>query len=55
MADSQITPRKIVGFSMDPKMAVEVKEEATRRSFSLRRLFEEMWVMYQDQKKPLCQ
>ncbi|SHI08439.1 hypothetical protein [Marivita hallyeonensis] len=52
MADSNVTPRKIVGFSMAPKMAVEVKAEAARRELSLRKLFEEMWEMYQEKNKP---
>lgn len=51
MADSHITPRKIVGFSMDPKMAIDVKAEAARRGLSLRKLFEEMWAMYQEKNK----
>jgi hypothetical protein len=42
-------PRKIVGFSLPPALASEVKAEAGRRSISLRRLFEELWALYQKQ------
>lgn len=51
MADSHIRPRKIVGISMSPALAVEVKEEAAKRSISLRKLFEEMWEIYKKSKK----
>ncbi len=43
--------RKIVGFSMSPALAVEVKKEAAARGISLRKLFEEMWTLYTEQKK----
>lgn len=51
MADTHQTPRKIVGISMSPSMAAEVKEEAAKREMSLRKLFEEMWALYKDNKK----
>lgn len=38
--------RQIVGFSLSPKLATEVKMEAARRGLSLRKLFEEMWPLY---------
>lgn len=38
--------RKIVGFSLSPDMARDVKAEAGRRGVSLRKLFEEMWSGY---------
>lgn len=41
--------RRIVGFSLDPKMAEAVKDEAERRGVSLRKLFEEMWELYRTQ------
>lgn len=44
---THIKPRQIVGFSLDPAMAKEVKLEATRRSLPLKKLFEEMWQLYQ--------
>lgn len=51
MSDTHQAPRKIIGISMSPTMAVEVKEEAARRGLSLRKLFEEMWALYTAQKK----
>ena len=51
MPDNQRTPRKIIGFSMAPTLAVEVKEEAAKRSMSLRKLFEEMWEIYKASQK----
>lgn len=47
--------RRIVGFSLSPEMAGEVKAEAGRRGISLRKLFEELWQNYEKQpsdKKP---
>ena len=38
--------RQIVGFSLSPEMAIEVKQEAARRRVSLRKLFEEIWCLY---------
>ena len=51
MPDTHQTLRKIVGFSMSPALAVEVKQEAAKRGVSLRKLFEEMWELYQKTKK----
>ena len=39
-------PRKIVGFSLPPALAAEVKMEAAKRNLSLRKLFAEMWALY---------
>lgn len=44
--------RRIVGFSLSPKMASDVKAEAGRRGISLRKLFEELWELYKQQSKP---
>lgn len=38
--------RQIVGFSLKPERATEVKVEAARRGIPLNRLFEEMWALY---------
>ena len=38
--------RQIVGFSLPPELAVEVKTEAARRNISLRALFGELWALY---------
>ena len=38
--------RQIIGFSLPPDMAREVKQEAARRGISLRKLFEEIWSLY---------
>lgn len=55
MADSLNAPRQrdrqIVGFSLPPALAREVKQEAARRSLSLRRLFEELWALYKQQRR----
>lgn len=51
MADSKNANRKIVGFSLNPERAIDVKTEAAQRGISLRRLFEEMWDLYQAAKK----
>lgn len=42
--------RQIVGFSLSPNLATEVKMEAARRGLSLRKLFEEMWPLYKARK-----
>jgi hypothetical protein len=42
--------RQIVGFSLSPALASEVKVEASQRSISLKVLFEEMWALYQKDK-----
>lgn len=44
--------RQIVGFSLSPEMARDVKAEAGRRGVSLRKLFEEMWAGYKAPPKP---
>lgn len=46
--------RRILGFSLSPTMAGEVKAEAGRRGITLRKLFEELWALYlqQAKKKP---
>jgi hypothetical protein len=43
--------RQIVGFSLPPETARAVKAEAGRRGLSLRKLFDELWQLYQ-QKNP---
>lgn len=47
---SQLRPRKIIGFSLSPEMAADVKMEAARRGLSLRQLLEEMWTQYKNKK-----
>jgi len=42
--------RRIIGFSLSPEMATNVKKEATLRGISLRKLFEELWSNYNVQK-----
>ena len=42
--------RKIIGFSLPPELAAQVKMEAARRNVSLRNLFVEMWSIYKDKK-----
>lgn len=44
-------PRQIVGFSLSPETASELKMEAARRQLSLRKLLEEMWQLYKDKNK----
>ncbi|MAZ18492.1 MAG: hypothetical protein CL535_19470 [Ahrensia sp.] len=51
MPDSQKPTRKIIGFSLAPSLAAEVKSEAARRGMSLRKLFEEIWELYKKSKK----
>lgn len=43
--------RQIVGFSLPPELAVEVKTEAARRNISLRDLFGELWTLYKEKAK----
>lgn len=43
-------PRKIIGFSMSPEMAADLKVEAARRGVSLRQLLEEMWSLYKTKR-----
>jgi hypothetical protein len=40
-------PRKIIGFSLSPELASKVKAEAGRRQISLKRLFEDLWELYE--------
>jgi hypothetical protein len=42
--------RQIVGFSLPPHLAAEVKVEAAKRNLSLRKLFGEMWTLYKTKK-----
>jgi hypothetical protein len=42
--------RQILGISLAPEMARAVKAEAAQRGLSLRKLFEEMWALYQTSK-----
>ncbi|MFN5827115.1 MAG: hypothetical protein ACK446_08895 [Rhodobacterales bacterium] len=51
MADSKSGNRKIIGFSLSTERAIDVKTEAAQRGISLRKLFEEMWDLYQAAKK----
>lgn len=41
--------RRILGFSLAPSLAADVKAEAGRRGISLRKLFEELWELYKKQ------
>lgn len=43
--------RRIVGFSLPPELAAKVKAEAGRRNISLKKLFEELWGLYEDAHK----
>jgi len=43
--------RQIVGVSLDPATAKAFKAEAIHRGLSLRKLFEEMWELYQKKVK----
>lgn len=42
--------RQIVGFSLPPELAVEVKMEAARRNITLRALFAELWALYKTRR-----
>lgn len=42
--------RRIVGFSLPPDLAAEVKVEAAKRNLSLRKLFSEIWTLYKATK-----
>jgi hypothetical protein len=46
------TPRQIIGLSLDPDLATEVKTEAARRGMSMKELFKEMWLIYKKTPKP---
>jgi hypothetical protein len=41
--------RQVVGFSLPPDLAHKVKAEAGRRNLSLRKLFVELWDIYEKQ------
>ena len=41
--------RQIVGFSLAPELARKVKSEAGRRNLTLKKLFEEIWDLYEKQ------
>ncbi|MBS0401878.1 MAG: hypothetical protein JSS18_05230 [Proteobacteria bacterium] len=43
--------RQIVGFSLPPAVAAEVKMEAARRNLALKDLFGEMWALYKTNTK----
>lgn len=47
---SRSASRQIVGFSLSPEMAADIKVEAARRGLSLRQLLEEMWGQYKTKK-----
>jgi hypothetical protein len=51
MPDTQIKLRKIVGISLSPELAIAVKAEAAGRDITIRKLFEEMWDLYNATKK----
>jgi hypothetical protein len=44
--------RQIVGFSLSPELAAEVKAEAARRNISLHDLLRELWALYKEKQKP---
>jgi hypothetical protein len=46
-APTNSKPRKIIGISMSPALAVRVKTEAKQRDIRLKQLFEEMWELYE--------
>lgn len=46
MSDHHKVPRQIIGVSMNPDMAADVKREASKRGITIRKLFEEMWAEY---------
>jgi hypothetical protein len=50
-AKPNIIPRQIVGFSLSPELASEVKMEAARRGISLKKLFAEVWERYKKETK----
>jgi hypothetical protein len=39
--------RRIIGFSLSSELASKVKAEAGQRQISLKKLFEEMWSLYE--------
>lgn len=46
-ATSTQQERRIIGLSLSPQLAGEVKAEAARRGISMRKLFEELWTKYE--------
>lgn len=46
-SSGRLAPRQIVGFSLEPDLAREVKAVAAKRGLSLKELFGEMWAAYQ--------
>jgi hypothetical protein len=46
VVDRDRSGRQIVGFSLSPALAAEIKLEARRRKIRLRALLEEMWADY---------
>ena len=44
-------PRQIIGFSLSPDLASQVKMEAAARGLSLRDLFTEIWGLYKAKKQ----
>lgn len=49
--NTRARPRQIVGISLSPEMAREVKAYAGENGLSLRKLFEDMWQTYK--KRPV--
>ena len=43
--------RQIIGFSLEPNLAREVKAEAVRRNVPLKLLFGEIWELYKKAAK----
>jgi hypothetical protein len=41
----------MIGFSLNPAMAVEVKAEAEKRGILLKELFAEMWHLYKNSRQ----
>lgn len=46
LTSSHVAPRKIIGISLSPELAEEVKAEAVRRKLRVKALFVEMWALY---------
>jgi hypothetical protein len=44
--ETHVRPRQIVGFTLSPELAREVKAHAAQHGLSLRKLFEDMWQVY---------
>lgn len=43
-------PRRIIGLSLPPALAADVKMEAKRRGLTVRKLFMEVWAIYRAKK-----